>query len=261
MNAIQILSQVAFLNDRESSPRFDDESYMKAINQAILALVEDRLDNIKKPKRYSFEQVQRVRDELYTLVPPTLSIVPVGNTLAYPSNYNYFLKLQCTIDGVTTYARPTSYNESGPLLENPFKRPSNTKTYFDQNKDGFFIYRGATGSFTAGLLDYVKNPDTVSIGKASDQIGPGAVVLTIGQDYVVYEDAVHNGVSYAEGSIFTAATTVLTSGVVILNSLIVNCNLPVKMHQEVCRLAAAIMSGAVEDFSKKQDLKADNQDN
>lgn len=260
MNGIQMIEQIAFLNDRESSPRFEDDAYMKAINEAIIMILEDRLDNIKKPKRYSFEQVQRVRDELYTLVPPTTSIVPVGNTVSYPADYNYFLKLQCTIDGVTNYSRPTSYNESGPLLDNPFKKPSNTKTYFDQNKDGFFIYRGATGSFTAALLDYIKNPDTVSIGNESNKIGSGPAVLTIGVTYIVYEQAVHAGTTYVEGQTFTASSTVLSSGVVIPNSVLVNCNLPLKIHQEVCRLAAAIMNGTIEDLMKKQDLKADNQD-
>jgi hypothetical protein len=229
MNAIQQLTAISILNDRESSARFLDEQYMYAINSAIGMTIDDRIDNIKKPKRYSFESVQRVRDELYTLVPPTLSITPTGNTLAYPSDYNHFLKLQCTIDGVTLYSRPTNYNESGPLLENPWKKPSNTKTYFDQNESGFTILRGATGSFTTGLLDYIKIPDTVSIGQESDKITAGALVLTAGVSYIVYEDAVHVGATYVTGTVFTASATSLTSGIVIPNSVIVNCNLPVKL--------------------------------
>lgn len=253
-----MLNQVAFLNDRESSARFLDDQYMKAINSAINMILEDRLDNIKKPKKYSFEAVQRVRDELYTLVPATLTITPSGNTLAYPSDYNYFLKLQTTIDGATTWVRPTSYGESGPLGDNPWKKPSNTKPYFDQNVFGFVILRGSAGSFTAGLLDYVKNPDIVSVGKETDKINAGALVLTIGQVYIVYEEAVHNGVTYAEGQTFTAVSTALTSGIVILNSLVVNCNLPVKIHEEVVRLSSAIMNGTISDIQKKQDLLNDN---
>ncbi len=263
MNAIQMLDMVSFLNDRVSSPRFSDASIMQAINSSITSIVEDRLDNIKKAKRYSFEQVQRVRDELYTLIPPTLTIVPMGNTVAYPTTgngYNYFLKLECVIGGVITLTRPTSYGESGTLEENPFKRPSNVKTYFDQSRSGFVIKRGATGSFTSALLDYVENPDTVTIGKESDKISSGGSVLTVGVIYMVYDQSVHSGVTYEPGQTFTAAATSLTSGVVIPNSVIVSCNLPDKIHQEVCRLASAVMNGSVSDFNKKMDLKNDNQD-
>lgn len=252
--------QTAFLNDREQSARFPDDSYMKAINEAIVAFVEDRLEPIKKRKAYSFELTQRVRDELYSLIPPTLSIVPSGNTLAYPAGYNYFLKLECTIDGTTVLARPTSYGESGTLKENPFKTPANDKVFFDQYDAGFMITRGASGSFTAGLLDYVKHPDTVSIGLESNKISAGGSVLTSGSVYIVYEEAVHAGTTYAVGATFTASSTVLTSGLVILYSLVTNCNLPVKAHQEICRMASAIMQGSIEDYMKKQDLKADSQD-
>ncbi len=257
MNIIQMQTEVSFLVDRESSARFTDDQYMTAINSAIVSILEDRLDNIKNPKRYSFESVQRVRDELYTLVPPTVTIVPVGNLVPYPSNYNYFLKLECIIDGNTTLSRPTSYNESGTLPENPFKKPSNTKTYFDQNADGFVIDRGAAGTFSAALLDYVKNPDTVTIGNPNNKITDGGA-LVIGSVYIVYEEAVENSVTYYEGQTFTAATAVLTSGTVILNSIVVNCNLPVKLHKEITRLAASYMTGTISEFDKEQDLVQQN---
>lgn len=260
MNAIQMIEQVAFLSDRVGSARFNDDQYIKAINSAIIMILEDRLDNIKKVKRYSFEAVQRVRDELYTLVVPTVTITPTGNTLAYPADYNYFLKLECLISGVTSTARATSYNESGFLGKNPFKKPSATKPYFDQNKDGFVIYRGTTGTFTSAALDYIKNPDSVSIGNETDKISAGANVLVAASVYIVYEEAVHNGVTYLPGATFTAANTALTSGIVILNSVITSCNLPVKIHQEVARLASAVMNGTIDAYQKKQDLKADNQD-
>lgn len=259
MNILQMFDLVAFYNDRESSARFTDESYIKAIISATTKIVEDRIDNIKKAKRYSFESVQRVRDELYTLVPPTVAIAPVGNVLPYPADYNYFLKLECTVDGETGYSRPTSYGESGTLQENPFKRPTGTKTYFDQNANGFYIYWGGT-AFTGALLDYIKHPIKVSVGKETDKINSGASVLTIGQSYIVYEDAVHNGVSYVMGDVFTAVSTVLTSGIVILNSLMVNCDLPEKIHDEVCRTASMIMNSAISDFEKTMVLKADNQE-
>jgi len=82
--------------------------------------------------------------------------------------------------------------------------------------------------------------------------------LQNGVVYIAYEDSVHNGVTYVSGTIFSAMSTTLTSGMVIPNSVIVNCNLPEKIHQEVMRTASQIMNGSIEDYSKKQDLKTDN---
>jgi len=260
MNIVQMYFNASILNDRESSARFLDEQYMYAINAAIVMTIEDRVDNIKKPKKYSLESVQRVRDELYTLIPPTSTIVPVGNVIAYPLDYSHFLKLQVVIDGETSWVRPTNYNESGPLADNPWKKPSNTKPYFDQDNAGIVIYRGATGSFTSALLDYLKTPAKATMGNETNKILPGALVLTIGLVYVAYDDSVHNGVTYVTGTTFTAVSTVLTSGTVILYSLVTNCDLPEKIHGEVVRLASAIMSGTISDMDKKQDLKNDNKD-
>ena len=247
-----------FLNDRQRSARFTDSQYMKAINSAISLILEDRLFNIKTQKSYSFESVQRVRDELYTLIPPTVVSVPVNNIVATPADYNYYLRLVCTIDGVDQIARATSYNEYPLLNINPFEKPKTTRPYYDQNSLGFNVVFGDTGSFTKAALDYVKNPAIVSIGKETDKIGSG-VTLTIGVSYIVYEEAISDGVTYVEGDIFTATSATLDSGIVIATAVIVNCDFPVKLHEEVARTASQIMSGSISDYEKKQSLIQDNQ--
>lgn len=252
------MQEIFNLIDRDGNARFSDEKTIKAINMAIDRIVEDRLDNIKNKKNYSFESVQTVRDQLYTLIPPTLSIVPTANVVAYPANYNYFLKLMCTIAGDTNVARPTSYNQSGLMYKDPFAYPTDEKPYFDQNLSGFTIYRDEqnTGSFTFALLDYIKNPDVVSIGNESNKIDSTGA-LTIGVTYIVYEQAVHNGVTYVEGATFVAVNAVLISGIVIPNALIVNCNLPTKLQYEVVNIAASIMQKSISQFNEGATLERD----
>lgn len=257
MNIIQLMDMAGFLNDRQRSARFEDDQYMKAINSAIGLILEDRLFNIKTQKSYSFESVQRVRDELYTLIPPTVVSVPVENVVSTPTDYNYYLRLVCTIDGVNTIARATSYNEYPLLNSNPFEKPKTTRPYFDQNSLGFNVVFGNSGNFTSAALDYVKNPAIVTIGKETDKIEAGTT-LTIGISYIVYEEAVSNGITYVAGDIFTATVVTLDSGVVIPTSVIVNCDFPVKLHQEVARQSSAIMNSSVSDYDAKQSLLQDN---
>ena len=259
ISTIQLMNEIFNLIDRDGSARFSDEKVIKAINTAIDRIVEDRLGNIKIKKNYSFESIQVVRDQLYTLIPPTLNIVPAGNIVAYPADYNYLLKLSCTIDGETNVARPTSYNAQGLMYENPHSKPTNVKPYFDQNLSGFTIFREEdnSGSFTQAQLDYVKNPDVVSIGNESNKISFGAGVLVAGTTYIVYEQSVHNGITYVEGDTFVAANTNLTSGIVIPNSIIVNSNLSIKLQYEVISMAASIMQKSISQFNEGVLLEKD----
>lgn len=248
------------LIDRVKSPRFNDDNYYDAINQAITMMVDDRVENIKKQKKYSFQSTQRLRDELYTLVVPTAAFAPTGITLAFPNDYLYLLAINNVINGTRGICRPTTFNEKELVKRNPFKWPTDEKSYYIENSAGweFIIATGAT--FSSCELDYMKKPNVVSIGNENDKINAGAAVLTVGQVYMVYDEAVHNSVTYYEGDTFTAANAVLDSGTVILNSLITSSDMPEKLHEEICRGAGAIMNGTVEDWRKQQSLKLDNQE-
>ena len=79
-------------------------------------------------------------------------------------------------------------------------------------------------------------------------------VLANAVTYIVYEQAVYITTTYYSGQTITGNGTALISGIVILSSVVVDCDLPVNMHEEVCKLSAAILEGTVESFSKEQDL-------
>lgn len=260
MNALQMRMRIDELNDRTKSPRFTDDKYYSAINQAIQMVINDRIENIKQKKKYSVQSVQRVRDELYTLIITNVPIAPASDILAYPTDYYYYLYLDCVIDGVTSYAKPTTYNKIGPLKLNSFKKPSDVKPYYNETSTGLRVLHGS-GTFTSGILDYIKMPNIVSIGNAGNKLTSASGVLSVLTTYYVYDECVYSGVTYYDGTTFTtpAFATALTSGTVIAAANVVNCDLPEILQNEVIRMASAIMNGTIEDYNKKQDLKSDIQ--
>lgn len=254
MNAIQMMEQIDLYNDRYKSARFADSNYMDAINASINSVFKDRTDNKKIFRRYSFQSSELTRRELYTLI-KTATVVPTGDNIVYPADFYYLGDLNVTINGTQTYARPTNFNELGPLQENPFRKPSPSKPYFIENATGLKVYYGS-GTFSTSSITYLKTPNTVSIGTEGQKINPGASVLSIGQVYMVYSPtAVHNGTTYYVGQTFTAVSAILTSGIVILNSNVTNCDLPTNMHDEICKMAAELMQGTIEDYNKSAFLQ------
>jgi hypothetical protein len=254
MNVIQMMMRTDFYNDRYKSPRFPDSNYMDAFNASINMLFKDKTDNKKMFRKYSFQSNEQVRRELYTLI-KTATIVPTGDVVIYPADFYYFGEMTTTVNGITNYCRPTNFNEIGPLLDNPFRRPTAGKTYYIENSTGLRVYYGGTTGFTSSSLTYLKTPNTVSIGMEDDKINPGGAALVNGTVYMVYADAVQNGNTYYTGETFTAVGTALTSGVVIPNSVIVNCDLPDNVHDEICKVASELMNGTIEDYNKSAFLQ------
>lgn len=246
------------LIDRVNSPRYLDNEYYEAINLATVQIFEDRVDNIKIKKTYSFESVQRLRDELYTLI-KTATGAPTSDIIPFPTDYNYSIDVQFTVGTVTQSARALSYNEVGLLARNPFKAPAPDQTFYIEQANGI-LGKYAGGAFSSYNLTYLKNPIQVSIGKQSDKIDatqtPAAIV--IGIQYIAYEQSISNSVIYYAGDVFIATSAVLTSGIVIPVSVTTNSDMPDKIHPEICRLAGAILSGDTENYNKKQSLLQDN---
>ena len=257
-NAIQMRKSMDALIDRVRNPRFEDDRYYDAINQAIARIRDDRTENIKDPKTYSVEAVQRVREELDTLVVDELVIVPVASVIAKPADYYHYLSLDVTIDGVESYARPTTHGKLGPLKRSPFKKPSTIKPYYLHISTGIKVEFCTTDSFTTSLLSYIKNPAKVTIGNEADKITPASGNLTNGVTYYVYEDTTHNGIQRFEGETFVAIAAPIVGGIVINASDVTDSDLPGRIHEEVIRLAASIMMGSDEDYNKKIDLQRDN---
>jgi hypothetical protein len=255
LNAIEMRVRIDSRIDRVRSPRFKDDSYYDAINEAIEAYIEDRTHNIKQKKTYSAESFQRVRDELYTLYKIDTG-APVGNVVAYPSDFYGYLLMYATIAGERQWCRPTDHNQLGPLLEHSFRKPSDTKPYFLQDLLGLTVQRGTAGAFSAHELHYIKAPAIVSIGDESDKLTSGATLTNL-IVYYVNDEAVYNGTTYYPGDTITGTGTALTSGTVIASTNVTDCDLPDRSHKEIYQRAANIMMGVTEDYNKKQDIEKD----
>lgn len=255
MNAIQIRLRVDELIDRTRTARHTDSEYYNAINGATAELIKDRVEAIRPPKRYSVQSSQRLRSELYTLIPaPWAGSTFATNVVTFPTDYYYYLVLYISTGSTPkTSCTPTTYDEVGLLSINPFKKPSAIKPYFNERASGLQVECGGLTSFTYELW-YIKIPQTVTIGFERDKITSGGAIGN-GTDYYVYEDCVYNSNTYYAGEKFTGgATATLTSGIVIPASIVVNSDLPANLHEELCVMTAKKLSLTVENYNKEQRL-------
>lgn len=248
--------------DTTRNARFSFLDYAKAVNDAIQKFINDRFGDIEHNNPYTFEFTQAIRDELFTLIKTaTPTVTNLSNKvndyytigvsrITYPSDYYDLISWTTTIDSVETFARPTTYNELGPLCEDSLKYPTNKRTYYLEDATGYKFYRGTTGTLTVSI-EYLKTPATFSLGIDSNLIDEGVGVLTAGETYIATEISVHNLITYKPGDTFTVvAQTTLTSGQVILASNTTTCDLPAKTHETIAKMAAEILSGSVSDYNR-----------
>jgi hypothetical protein len=270
MNAIQVLNRVNFYNDVTRSARFYFSEISVAVNQSIKQFIDKNLGDVEHRNVENFQWVQQVRDSLYNLITvsnPTISNGTVvvnkyfshtPSSITFPVGYEDLISLRCTIDGETTYARPTTANALGPLLEDSFKHPTNQKPYYLENNTGLTIWRGVGGTFSQCSLEYLRAHNDFTLGNESNLINAGVGVLTNGASYIAVETSVQNGVTRAIGTQFTAVGTTLTSGQVILASLTNTIDLPEKTHDEICLMASRILLGVTADIQQSQVVDALN---
>ena len=249
------------LIDRTKTARFSDAKYYEAINQYTEMLINDRVEAIKMQKPYSVQSTTRLRREISNLIPPTLNIPAVGNKIPYPADYFYFLLLQVTINGLKQVCWPTSSNKEGLIELDPFSQTEEDLSYYIEDATGWRIITMQGTTLTSGDLDYVRKPAIVSIGNEGNKISAGLTALTIGTTYYVYEECVSAGITHYDGESFIATSPILVSGIVIAAANIVNSDVNDTLHFEICRGAAAIMDGTIEQYQQKQDLKEDNREN
>lgn len=211
----------------------------------------DRYNNIKQQKFYSFQFIQRVRDDLRTLV-KVLPITPSGNLISYPSDYRHEVSFDAVIDGSQVSSRAVTYNELRIAAKNSFQEPTVAYPVHYEDQNGINVEFGGTGTFSSGILTYLKAPTQVSVSETPITAGP--TVLTVGQTYYVTIGTVtHNAVNYTVGQTFVAVNTVLTGTGTVIN--IVNCDLPDHTHEEICKLAGYILTGTVDQWNKSQQLE------
>jgi hypothetical protein len=263
MNAIVTLNRVNFYCDVTRNARYSFLEINSAVNDAITAYIDFKVGDESHRNPENFQWIQQIRDDLYTLIATATPSVTNGTAVTnkyyssipshfnYPADYFQFISLRTTVSGISTYARPTNYNEIGPLLEDSFKHPTNEKPYFNETATGFTVWRGTTGTMTA-FFEYIKLPTEFSVGQDSYLINPGGAVLTNGLSYIAVEVSVQNGVTRQIGTQFTAVGTALTSGQVILASNTSAIPLPEKVHEEIAKRAAEILLGVSSNIQQSQ---------
>lgn len=246
MNAIQLKERIDFYMDRSRSPRFTFNQYNLAVRECQMAFFD----------MYRKDEVG-IRDNLYTLletVSPTITTTTTTTTYTishfnYPSDYHFFNSLNVYVDGELARVLPINGDEINPVLLDSFKRPSNTKVYQKEDATGYSIYRGVGGTCTASFT-YLKAPSDFYIGNESDLITTGGTVAAA-TNYTAVEESVVSGTTYNPGDTFSVVVpTTLTSGKIIASSILVDSNLPDTVHEDLAKMTAEYMSGAVENFNK-----------
>jgi hypothetical protein len=255
-NIIQMHDDINRQIDFVNNPRFPSRDYDRAINLSIEEFVNDRYDNVKVVKGYSFDSVQRVKDELRTLV-TTSTIVPVSDIVAIPATYKHFLQMLVTLDGIQTAVKSVSFDEISGYLNNTYTKPDADSPVITEDENGFKVYHGSS-TLTSSDLTFLKTPAEVTSGLERQKISAGSGVLTAAATYIVIVDGTtHNSTSYERGETFAAANTNLTTGKVVLRTNTIDTDLPDTAHKEIVNRAAAIMEGWIDEFGSKQSLEFD----
>lgn len=261
MNVFQMRRRVDQWIDRSKTARHKEIAYWDAINGSIIDFVKDRTEPIRTKRTYSVQSSQRIREELYTLIPSPATGTITSGIVSRPTGYMYYLLVYATINSEKQLCIPTSYNELGKIEINPFRLPSAIKPYFNENVSGIKIITDIDPTVGTYELHYIKTPDVVFGGKEHQKITDGGTVVT-GTTYYCTAPTTYNAIKYDTGETFVAGSvTTLTNGSVIAASNITNCNLPDHTHEEICKLAAAKLKGNVSDLQGKAELKNDVEQN
>lgn len=255
MNLAEMHDRIDAYLDRSRSPRYTKTIRDMAINTAIDQFVKDRYDNIKRdPRGYSFEIVERVREELFTLVETDYPITIVGNLTPSPPDFLYHVVTYINTSAGRVLSVLKSYVEND-LTANSFTKPKPTQPIHRRTNTGFIFDVGSPASFSgSGQMTYIKYPAKVRWDETVISASPGALVPG-NTYYVVSGPIIHAGNTYAQGQTFVASATSFVGGTV---NLLNNCNLPQTTHEEICKIAARIISGSYEDYNKSQNMEQEN---
>lgn len=162
------------LVDKVATLRWKNFQRDEFLNLSQDTILQDRYDNFKIKKDYSFQAFQRIRDELRTLVvgSTTLSVI-TGNIFAYPEDYRHSLLLRTTIDGFVKPAPPTTYDALETIDDDPFEIPEPEFPRSIESQTGIEILFGTTGTITNVELFYIRNPLKISLANNQTSEFPG----------------------------------------------------------------------------------------
>lgn len=244
-------ARVYFHADRQRSRRYTRSIITDAINVAVDNYIQDRYDNIRKSTGYSFERVERIRQELDPLVIRVIVTPVVGspNTFAAPAAMRYALLSFVEVGGSYVLLQEPSLNQAD-REQNDFLQASADYPYVRRYGGGVWkVFPGSGNTATNWELYYLNYQNIVTFGDAVITAGP--TVLTVGQFYNVVEGSVvHNGVTYTLDQSFQAVNQVLTGTGQV--ALFTDSILPKTAHEEICVDATAILMGNFENYDKRQ---------
>ena len=169
------------------------------------------------------------------------------------SSFAFLVGLRIRVNGEWVYTIPTTYDELPVLKANPATRPSlngSMKTAYNMEEQyGFQIESGTDGIIQAVELLYLPTPVRILSGREYDLSITAIDTLLNKKVQVRSEYATINGNSYECGqelTIYPGYT--ITDGIVTLGYR--NSDMPALLHDEICRMAAAILAASVSNTEK-----------
>ena len=260
MNIIAMIERIKVLIDHTTSPRYTNDQFDTAINIVSNQILDDRYDNIKRKRPYSFQSMQRLRDELWTLS-KSVTFAMTSDILTAVSikalgDYRYALLCTLTVNGTDYDCNPMSYSEWPSKSKNPYTRAQITepdRLYWIESAVGLTFMHGSSYVPTSLVMDYLKTPTSVYSG----QVGTNATVFVIGNVIIALTTTVYHGVTYSPGQEITivAGFLSITSGTVTYNY--VNSEFPDAIQDEICMKAASFISKGVQDYQKGVSIERD----
>ena len=167
------------LIDKVQTPRFTSPEKDRVLNYAQDRIIQDRYDNIKRDTGYSFQSLQRVRDEMRTLVTdvPYTPVVNQGNyyTFALPDDYRHEILLQLNLNAQTVTSIPIDYDTFGVAEEDPFNvMTAEYPRHIESGGNQVRVYAG-TGTLAYVVISYLKNPLPINFNTGQDSQLPGTL--------------------------------------------------------------------------------------
>lgn len=249
-----MIRTVQLLLNTTRSPRYDiDLHIVPALNMAQESYIQDMYDDLKRKKRpYSFETFQRIKSSLRTIVVTEKPLVITGTLAKLPDDYRYDVGLNIVISGrKKRYSVNTTFNEDGPASQNAFDRPSVLEPKHLEHGEYIEVkFGGGLETLDEAYLDYVKNPSEMEV--VSPALVQSSSQLAVDKRYWVLQGSVvFNSKTYTRDMLIEPSAAATFTGTGVLRE-IVDCELPENTHQEICNIAAALLSGTVENYERNK---------
>jgi len=265
MNIIEMHKKIDGIVDQAGTPRFELWQKDNAINEAINKIVRGKafIDEKVGSQEY-FEKNAKIMQDLHTLAivdDPTGLTITNGTIIGLP-NMHFLYDVKITYDNIE-YGVDPSKSISGDVYVNPFTRPK-----VDANFERLFYQRTSTGlklklpkswdqAVTNPKISYLKYQNIVSHGTVKTVgsiIDPTSNPIPICLSLLGFaRQKQPSGLGpevefqYAQQITTLVSPYVnyqITSGEFVTDYI--NCDLPLNLHDDICKEAADILVLSVE---------------